>query len=128
MKYSAMRALSAGTFALAVATAGSPAAAQQAETGTSARAMAPMSYRACFVPQVGAMYLLDLPGLPTQCLSATHQEIAWTDGTGPALLADSSVTTGALANDAVTNAKVADNAIGSAEVADNSLTATSTLR
>ena len=33
------------------------------------------TYRACYVPQVGAMYLIGIEGLPDNCLSASHIEI-----------------------------------------------------
>lgn len=52
----------------------------------SAVASAPLSaqqtFQACYVPDVGAMYLINLDGLPTSCLSETHQEITWTEGGG----------------------------------------------
>ena len=35
---------------------------------------------ACYVPDVGAIYLIKLHGLPTACLSATHVEITLVGG------------------------------------------------
>ena len=40
-------------------------------------AMMATTFHACFVPDVGAMYLIKLPGLPTQCLTPNHEEITW---------------------------------------------------
>jgi hypothetical protein len=45
-----------------------------------AAAQTPTTYQACYVPSVGALYLIGLPGLPTACLSASHVPISWTDG------------------------------------------------
>lgn len=39
-------------------------------------------FQACYVPDVGALYLINLPGLPTECLDPSHEPIAWTDGGG----------------------------------------------
>jgi hypothetical protein len=76
------------------------------------------TYRACFVPQVGAMYLLDLPGLPTACLSVEHQEITWSDGAAPLA---GSVDTDALADDAVTGAKIANGSVGILDIGTNAV-------
>jgi hypothetical protein len=88
------------------------------------------TFRACYVPRVGAIYLLDLPGLPTGCLSSEHQEIAWTEGTpvapgsvGTDLLADGSVTAPKLADGAVAAAAIAVDAVTSAAIADGTVTA-----
>ena len=46
-------------------------------------AAAQETFTACFVPEVGALYLISATGangLPTQCLSTNHVEISWTDG------------------------------------------------
>jgi len=90
------------------------------------------TFYACYVPEVGAIYLIRLEGLPEECLSVEHVEISWTEG-GSATIPDNSittaklvdfaVTTAKLAGNAVTNAKLADNAVDGAIVADNSLTA-----
>lgn len=37
---------------------------------------------ACYVPDVGALYLINLPGLPTDCLAGDHEAISWSAGTG----------------------------------------------
>jgi hypothetical protein len=46
-------------------------------------AQEPVVFHACYVTEVGAIYLIGLPGLPVSCLSASHQEISWTEGEGP---------------------------------------------
>lgn len=78
------------------------------------------TFRACYVPRVGAIYLLGLPGLPTGCLSSEHQEIAWTEGTP---VAPGSVGTDLLADGSVTAPKLADGAVGPAALADAGVTA-----
>ncbi len=35
---------------------------------------------ACYVPDVGAVYLTQARGLPSDCLSSSHVPISWTDG------------------------------------------------
>jgi hypothetical protein len=52
-----------------------------------AAAQTPTTYQACYVPSVGALYLIGLLGTPTACLSASHVLISWSaSGTasGPA--------------------------------------------
>jgi hypothetical protein len=66
------------------------------------------TFHACYVPQVGAMYLINLPGLPEECLSENHVAISWTEGEE---LADGAVTTEKLAEGAVTTAVLADGAV-----------------
>ncbi|UCG88298.1 MAG: hypothetical protein JSW71_07070 [Gemmatimonadota bacterium] len=78
-----------------------------------ANAQAPTTFHACYVPDVGAMYLIQLPGLPTECLSGTHVQITWTEGGD---VADGSITTLKLADGAVTTVKVADQAVTSAKI------------
>lgn len=80
-------------------------------------AQAPVTFNACYVPQVGAMYLINLPGLPSACLSSSHTPIAWTEG-----MADGAVTTPRLADDAVTIDKLANNSVGSAQLVNGSVT------
>jgi hypothetical protein len=96
----------AAALALGLAAA-SPAAAQQ-------------TFYACYVPDVGAVYLIKIPGLPDACLSGSHVEVSWTEG---GEIADGSVTTAKLADGSVTTAKIAANAVTSAAVAANTLTA-----
>src|SRR6266566_5543291 len=38
------------------------------------------AFAACYVPQVGAMYLIKRTGLPSACLASAHVEIGWTQG------------------------------------------------
>lgn len=38
------------------------------------------TYEACYVPDVGAIYLINQTGLPTECLDAAHVAFSWTDG------------------------------------------------
>jgi len=100
---------------------------------TSANASAqegPRTFRACYVPEVGAMYVLDLPGLPAECLSSEHEEISWMEGEPIARgsidtedLADGAVTTAKIADGAVTTPKIAANAITSAEIQDGTVQA-----
>ncbi len=75
------------------------------------------AFSACFVPQVGAMYLIKRSGLPTACLSATHVEITWTEralgGTGSAETVARSDHTHALAGTGNTAVGVAALAVNS---------------
>jgi len=89
------------------------------------------TFHACYVPTVGAMYMIKLTGLPPTCLSPSHTEIIWTDSGGVAngsittlKLADTAVTTIKLAPAAVTAAQLASGAVGSAQVQDGSITGT----
>ncbi len=84
-------------------------------------AQTPQTFHACYVPNVGAVYLIRISGLPSACLSASHVEISWTEGAGE--IEDGAITTAKLADGAVTAAKIASEAVGSQQVADNSLTA-----
>lgn len=77
------------------------------------------TYFACYVPTVGAMYLIKLPGLPGACLSTSHQQVSWTDG---AALTDGSITTPKLADGAVTTAKLLDGGVGTVDLADGAVT------
>jgi hypothetical protein len=82
----------------------------------------PRTFRACFVPTVGAMYLIGEEGLPETCLSEIHEEIQWTeDGDGTVTILDGSVTTAKLASDAVTSEKIANGAVGSSEIANGAV-------
>lgn len=64
------------------------------------------TFYACYVPDVGAIYLIKLEGLPGECLSTGHVEISWTEG-GSATIPDNSITTAKLVDLAVTTAKLA---------------------
>lgn len=63
---------------------------------------------ACYVPNVGAIYLVGLTGLPTACLSASHVAIAL----GGASLPDGSVTSIKIADAAITRPKLGPQAVG----------------
>lgn len=116
MKRFNLNAGSAVVFALAAfAGSGTSAAAQQTA----------QTFRACLVPQVGAMYLIGLEGLPGECLSSEHREVSWTEGGSPedgsigtATLQDGSVTTAKIAPGAVTRSQIAPNTISTNEIAD----------
>ena len=88
---------------------------------TPVQAQTAQTFHACYVPEVGAMYLIQLPGLPSQCLSSAHEEISWTEG-GDGALADGSVTTAKLADGAVTAAKLGSDVSLGGELADGSVT------
>jgi hypothetical protein len=97
----------------------------------SLQAQTAQTFHACYVPDVGAMYLIQLPGLPTQCLSSGHEEISWTESASGEL-ADGSVTTAKLVDAAVTTAKlgpvsvtaekIAAGSIGTSQLADGGVT------
>lgn len=88
------------------------------------------TFNACYVPNVGAIYLIKIAGLPQNCLSGSHIEISWTDGSPNVAdgsivtvkLADGAVTTVKLADLAVTAAKLAAGAVGTAQLADGAVT------
>src|SRR2546425_1834994 len=94
----------------------------------SAATQTPTTFYACYVPSVGAMYMIKLAGLPTACLSTAHVQIDWTEGgavpdgsiTTPKL-ADRAVTTAKLDNAAVTLTKLATNSVGSAQIVDDAV-------
>jgi hypothetical protein len=72
--------------------------------GSAASAAAAQTpFEACYVPSVGALYLINLPGLPTACLAAEHVGVSWTDG---GALADGSVTVAKLAFDPATQTEL----------------------
>jgi hypothetical protein len=77
-----------------------------------ARASA-QTYEACYVPSVGAVYLIKQAGLPGACLASAHVPFTWT--LAPTL-ADGSVTTAKLADNAATSAKIADGAVTEAKL------------
>lgn len=97
--------------------------------GVPVQAQAPETYNACFVPTVGAIYLIKRTGLLSACVAPAHVEITWTAG---AVLADGSVTavkvadgaiiTIKLADGAVTAAKLAAGAVGTVQIADGAVT------
>ena len=79
------------------------------------------TFYACYVPDVGAMYLIKIPGLPANCLSASHVEISWTEG-GTGEVADGSITTAKLADGAVTGIKIAEGAVTSGHIGEGAVT------
>lgn len=85
----------------------------------SLQAQEAQTFHACYVPQVGAMYLINLPGLPEECLSENHVAISWTEGEE---LADGAVTTEKLADGAVTAGKLAEGAVTAAGLAEGAVT------
>ena len=72
---------------------------------------------ACYVPNVGAIYLVGLTGLPTACLNSNHVAIAL----GGAALPDGSVSTAKIADAAVTGAKIGAAAVGPNQIAPNAI-------
>lgn len=87
--------------------------------GLTSTASAQQTFHACYVPDVGAVYMIKIEGLPQACLSATHVEVSWTDAEG--ILTDGSVTTAKLADAAVTTPKLAAAAVGTAQLADGAV-------
>ena len=77
------------------------------------------TFQACYVPDVGALYLINLPGLPEACLSENHEPVSWTEGED---LADGAVSTAKLADGAVTAEKLVDGAVTPEKLADGILT------
>ncbi len=74
---------------------------------------------ACYVPNVGAIYLVGLTGLPTACLNSNHVAIAL----GGAALPDGSVSTVKIADGAVTGPKLGPAAVGAGNLAPNAVQA-----
>src|SRR2546426_6749405 len=75
--------------------------------GVPGRAPAQQSFNACYVPCVGAVYLIGLTGLPTACLGTSHVQVTL----GGGALADGSVTAVKLADDAASLTKVSGGAM-----------------
>lgn len=77
------------------------------------------TFTACWVPEVGAVYMIAEPGLPSACLSEAHEQFSWTEGeSGGIELADQSVTSAKLADAAVITDKLGDGAVTGAKLAD----------
>lgn len=96
---------------------------------TAVHAQASQTFHACYVPSVGAIYLIKLTGLPDGCLASSHVAFSWsesgslTDGSVTAVkLADGAVITVKIADGAVTSAKIAGGAVGTAQLADEAVT------
>lgn len=80
------------------------------------------TFTACYVPDVGAMYLVGVPGLPPTCLSKAHEQIKWSEsGNGTVTIQNGSVTTTKLANNAVTAEKIAHDAVESRHIRDGTV-------
>lgn len=67
-------------------------------------------FTACYVEEVGAMYFINLPGLPTECLSPAHRQVRWNEGEERPI-PPGSVSTAALANGAVNAQKLAPSSV-----------------
>jgi hypothetical protein len=67
------------------------------------RAAAQTTYDACYVPAVGAIYLIRQAGLPTACLAQSHVAFSWTSG---GTVADGSITIAKLAFDPATQTEL----------------------
>lgn len=80
------------------------------------------TFHACYVPNVGAVYLIKVTGLPENCLSTSHVEISWTDGSAEAL-PDGSIVTAKIADGAVTTPKLADGVVTTPNLLDGAVTA-----
>lgn len=76
------------------------------------------TFTACRVPDVGAIYMIGLEGLPTECLDPSHVEFSWTEG---GAVADGSVTTAKLADGAVASGKLAADAVDSLSIGNGSI-------
>ena len=77
------------------------------------------TFRACRVPDVGAIYMIGVQGAPNECLDATHVEFSWTEGVGAGTIG-----TTQLADDAVTAAKIGSGAVGSLQLASDAVNGT----
>ena len=86
------------------------------------RAAAQTTFDACYVPSVGAIYLIKQAGLPSACLAQAHAQFTWTSG---GVIADGSVQTAMLADGAVTPAKLSFNPATQTEL--NALAAAGTI-
>jgi hypothetical protein len=80
------------------------------------------TFTACWVPEVGVVYLIREAGLAEDCLSEAHEEFSWTEGTGgtPELI-EGSVTTDVLADASVTAEKLRADAVSSEKIAPRSI-------
>lgn len=72
------------------------------------------TFTACRIPDVGAIYMIGLAGLPTECLDPSHVEFSWTEGGS---VADGGITTPKLADGAVTTTKLADAVVTASKLA-----------
>ena len=77
------------------------------------------TFTACRVPDVGAIYMIGLEGLPEACLDPSHVEFSWSEGGS---VADGSVTTAKLADGAVASAKLAEAAVTETALAEGAVT------
>ncbi len=87
--------------------------------GLASAAAAQETFHACYVPEVGAVYMIKLQGLPQACLGSSHVEFSWTSASAPT---DSSITTIMLADGSVTEAKLAAGAVSQTKIANGAVT------
>lgn len=74
---------------------------------------------ACYVPAVGALYLVGLTGLSTACVAPGHVAISLSSGA--ASIGDGAVTTAKIADGAVTSAKIASGGVLAGHIAPNAI-------
>jgi len=80
------------------------------------------TFTACWVPEVGVVYLIREAGLAEECLSEAHEEFSWTEGAGGIPeLTEGSVTTDVLADASVTAEKLRGDAVSSEKIAPRSI-------
>lgn len=96
--------------------------------GLASAATAQETFHACYVPEVGAVYMIKIQGLPQACLSSSHVEFSWTSASAATdssittiMLADGSVTEAKLAAGAVSQTKIANGAVAEANLADGAV-------
>jgi hypothetical protein len=90
------------------------AATLSAALAAPAAGQTPVVFSACYVPSVGALYMIKQQGLPQACLSSAHAEVSWRDGSWE--LADGAVSGAKIADGAISGAKIADGAISGEKI------------
>jgi hypothetical protein len=86
------------------------------------------TFEACRVPDVGAIYMINVAGAPAACLAPSHVAFSWTEGGIPGAgsitsneIADGTIVEADIAIDGVTGASIAPDAVGSTEILDGSV-------